>query len=196
MHIHFDSRLSGNRIKPVGNISSGCLNQRPWLCLLNICLYQLSQVINLTKQYNPAISGSVVFSHLTQSVVSLTWVLWWDVLLDIGTIHLFLVGSKVFECSEFKLYKPGMDWSIMLFIDSSIFVLSDQIIRSFLLFILKVSIKKLRLVPAWNPQIQRKLPSIFWKKCRWNRLWCLPCNKATISSFMKNTRSSFAKRYT
>lgn len=89
-----------------------------------------------------------MFSHLTQSVVSLTWVLWWDVLLDIGTIHLFLVGSKVFECSEFKLYKPGMDWSIMLFIDSSIFVLSDQIIRSFLLFILKVSIKKLRLVPA------------------------------------------------
>lgn len=89
-----------------------------------------------------------MLSHLTQSVVSLTWVLWWDVLFDIGTIHLFLDGSKVFECSEFKLYKPGIDWSIMLFIDSSIFVLSDQIIRSFLLFILKVSIKKLRLVPA------------------------------------------------
>lgn len=91
LYVNFDSGLSRHSVKPEGDVSSCSFYERPWKGVIDIGLYEFGKIVDLIEEDDPAIIGSVVFWYLSESVISLLFVLGRKVMFDIVGIHLFFI---------------------------------------------------------------------------------------------------------
>ena len=87
LNVDLDPGLSSNRVKPKGNVSSCSFYQWTGVRSLNVLLYEFGEIINLIEEYDPAVIGSIMLRHLSESVESLFGERRGEVLLDVVSVH-------------------------------------------------------------------------------------------------------------
>ena len=68
LKVDLHSGLSTTTVKPVSNITSSSLNERSGERVRYIFLYDIGEVVNLSKEGDPTIISSIMIADLLQSV--------------------------------------------------------------------------------------------------------------------------------